>query len=96
LKFALAQQEDQSMKRSRFSAEEIISEEQIIGRLKEHEAGISFTSTFQRPADGHSAIHGADRWLCCANAHRSREPSAGGLAGYHRYGTNEASCWTVH
>jgi putative transposase len=35
LKFALAQQEDQSMKRSRFS------EEQIIGILKEHEAGVS-------------------------------------------------------
>jgi hypothetical protein len=32
LKFALAQDEDQSMKRSRFS------EEQIIGILKEHEA----------------------------------------------------------
>jgi putative transposase len=35
LKFALAQQEDQSMKRSRFS------EEQIIGILKEREAGVS-------------------------------------------------------
>jgi putative transposase len=35
MKFALAQQEDQSMKRSRFS------EEQIIGILKEHEAGVS-------------------------------------------------------
>src|ERR1700751_6169735 len=35
LKFALAQQEDQSMKRSRFS------EEQIIGILKENEAGVS-------------------------------------------------------
>jgi putative transposase len=34
LKFALARHEDQSMKRSRFS------EEQIIGILKEHEAGI--------------------------------------------------------
>jgi putative transposase len=35
LKFALADQEDQSMKRSRFS------EEQTIGILKEHKAGIS-------------------------------------------------------
>jgi putative transposase len=35
LKFALAHAEDQSMKRSRFS------EEQIIGILKEHEAGVS-------------------------------------------------------
>jgi putative transposase len=35
LKFALAHDEDQGMKRSRFS------EEQIIGILKEHEAGVS-------------------------------------------------------
>jgi hypothetical protein len=35
LKFALAQYEDQSIKRSRFS------EEQIIGTLKEHEAGVA-------------------------------------------------------
>ena len=34
MKFVLAQLEDQSMKRSRFT------EEQIIGILKEHEAGI--------------------------------------------------------
>jgi putative transposase len=34
LKFALAQDEDQSMKRNRFT------EEQIIGNLKEHEAGV--------------------------------------------------------
>ena len=34
MELALAQREDQSMKRSRFS------EEQIIGMLKEHEAGI--------------------------------------------------------
>jgi len=34
LKFALAQDEDQSMKRNRFT------EEQIIGILKEHEAGV--------------------------------------------------------
>ena len=34
MKFALAQDEDQSMKRNRFS------EEQIIGILKEHEAGV--------------------------------------------------------
>jgi putative transposase len=34
LKFVLAQPEDQNMKRSRFS------EEQIIGILKEHEAGV--------------------------------------------------------
>jgi putative transposase len=34
LKFVLAYREDQNMKRSRFS------EEQIIGILKEHEAGI--------------------------------------------------------
>jgi hypothetical protein len=36
LKFALAQQENQSMKRNRFS------EEQIIGILKEHEFAFSF------------------------------------------------------
>ena len=35
MKFALAQDEDQSMKRNRFT------EEQIIGILKEHEAGVS-------------------------------------------------------
>jgi putative transposase len=35
LKFVLAQPEDENMKRSRFS------EEQIIGILKEHEAGVS-------------------------------------------------------
>jgi putative transposase len=35
LKFALAQDKDQSMKRSR------LTEEQIIGILKEHEAGVS-------------------------------------------------------
>jgi putative transposase len=35
LKFVLAYREDQDMKRSRFS------EEQIIGILKEHEAGVS-------------------------------------------------------
>jgi transposase InsO family protein len=35
LKFVLAHDKDQSMKRSRFS------EEQIIGILKEHEAGVS-------------------------------------------------------
>jgi hypothetical protein len=35
LKFVLAQDKDQSMKRNRFS------EEQIIGILKEHEAGVS-------------------------------------------------------
>jgi putative transposase len=35
LKFAPAQVEDQSMKRNRFT------EEQIIGVLKEHEAGVS-------------------------------------------------------
>jgi putative transposase len=35
LKFALAQDEDQSMKRNRFTGE------QIIGILKEHEAGVS-------------------------------------------------------
>ncbi|ACK52294.1 hypothetical protein Msil_3392 [Methylocella silvestris BL2] len=35
MKFALAQGEDQKMKRSCFS------EEQIIGILKEHEAGVS-------------------------------------------------------
>ncbi|MHC2640460.1 hypothetical protein ACVMHZ_003218 [Bradyrhizobium liaoningense] len=35
MKFALAHDKDQSMKRSRFS------DEQIIGILKEHEAGVS-------------------------------------------------------
>ena len=35
MKFVLAHREDQDMKRSRFS------EEQIIGILKEHEAGVS-------------------------------------------------------
>ena len=35
MKFALAHDEDQSMKRNRFT------EEQIIGILKEHEAGVS-------------------------------------------------------
>jgi putative transposase len=35
LKFVLAQEEDQSMKRNRFS------EEQIVRILKEHEAGVS-------------------------------------------------------
>jgi len=41
LKFALAQQEDQSMKRSRFS------EEQMIGTLKEHEAGASVADLYR-------------------------------------------------
>ncbi|SPP98329.1 protein of unknown function [Bradyrhizobium vignae] len=42
MKFVLAHDKDQSMKRSRFS------EEQIIGILKEHEAGVSVADP--RPA----------------------------------------------
>jgi transposase-like protein len=51
LKFALAQQEDQSMKRSRFS------EEQIIGILKEHEAGVSVADLCRKHGVSDASIY---------------------------------------
>src|ERR1700751_2132435 len=49
LEFALAQRKDQSMKRSRFS------EEQIIGILKEHEAGVSVADLCRKHGVGETA-----------------------------------------
>src|SRR3984893_8759380 len=51
LKFALAQDEDQSMKRSRFS------EEQIIGILKEHEAGVSVADLCRKHGVSDASIY---------------------------------------
>ena len=51
MKFALAQDEDQSMKRSRFS------EEQIIGILKEHEAGVSVADLCRKHGVSDASIY---------------------------------------
>ena len=53
MKFALAQSEDQSMKRSRFS------EEQIIGILKEHEAGVAVADLCRKHGVSDASIY---RW----------------------------------
>jgi putative transposase len=53
LKFVLAQPEGQNMKRSRFS------EEQIIGILKEHEAGVSVADLCRKHAVSDASI---DKW----------------------------------
>jgi putative transposase len=51
LKFALAHDEDQGMKRSRFS------EEQIIGILKEHEAGVSVADLCRKHGVSDASIY---------------------------------------
>jgi putative transposase len=51
LKFALAHNKDQSMKRSRFS------EEQIIGILKEHEAGVSVADLCRKHGVSDASIY---------------------------------------
>ena len=50
-KFALAQHEDQNMKRSRFS------EEQIIGILREHEAGVEVAELCRKHGDSDGSIY---------------------------------------
>jgi putative transposase len=51
LKFVLAYREDQNMKRSRFS------EEQIIGILKEHEAGIPVSDLCRKHGVSDASIY---------------------------------------
>ncbi|MGY3646853.1 transposase [Bradyrhizobium sp. LM4.3] len=51
MKFALAQDEDQSMKRNRFT------EEQIIGILKEHEAGVSVADLCRKHGVSDASIY---------------------------------------
>jgi putative transposase len=51
LKFVLAQDEDQSMKRSRFT------EEKIIGILKEHEAGVSVADLCRKHGVSDASIY---------------------------------------
>jgi putative transposase len=51
LKFVLAQREDQNMKRSRFA------EEQIIGILKEHEAGVSVADLCRKHGVSDASIY---------------------------------------
>ena len=51
MKFALAQPEDQSMKRSRFS------EEQIISILKEHEAGVAVSDLCRKHGVSDASIY---------------------------------------
>jgi putative transposase len=51
LKFVLAQDEDQNMKRSRFS------EEQIIGILKEHESGVSVADLCRKHGVSDASIY---------------------------------------
>jgi putative transposase len=51
LKFVLAEGEDQNMKRSRFS------EEQIIGILKEHEAGMSVAELCRKHGVSDASIY---------------------------------------
>jgi len=51
LKFALAHDKDQSMKRNRFT------EEQIIGILKEHEAGVSVADLCRKHGVSDASIY---------------------------------------
>ena len=51
MKFVLAHREDQDMKRSRFT------EEQIIGILKEHEAGISVSDLCRKHGVSDASIY---------------------------------------
>ena len=51
MKFVLAQRKDQNMKRSRFS------EEQIIGILKEHEAGVSVADLCRKHGVSDASIY---------------------------------------
>ena len=51
MKFVLAHREDQDMKRSRFS------EEQIIGILKEHEAGVSVADLCRKHGVSDASIY---------------------------------------
>jgi putative transposase len=51
LKFVLAQRDDQTMKRGRFTAE------QIIGILKEHEAGVSVADLCRKHGVSDASIY---------------------------------------
>jgi putative transposase len=66
LKFALAHDEDQSMKRSCFS------EKQIIGILKEHVAGVSLADLCRKHSVSDASIY---KWKVKFGGMESRRPS---------------------
>jgi putative transposase len=68
LKFVLAQDKDQSMNRNRFS------EEQIIGILKEHEAGVSVADLRRKHGVSDASIY---KWKASGLGGQAAEDAGG-------------------
>jgi hypothetical protein len=86
LKFALAHEEDQSVKRNRFA------EEQTIGILKEQEAGVSVADQYRKHRVSDAGIYkwkaNSAGWMICTASpgdYRRRSETLGGHAANKAY-----------